>query len=110
MRSASYTPRFAVRSKRVQALAFLLRHFASDHACCLPHSAKQDGLRDVTFLFPRGSESSLVRSHVLVRLSGFAGSLWACTFLQGDPDGDPEEVQEATGKPPGGRTSLEQKL
>ena len=25
-------------------------------------------------------------------------------------DGDPEEVQEATGKPPGGRTNLEQKL
>ena len=26
-----------------------------DHACCLPHSAKQDGLRDVPFLFRRGS-------------------------------------------------------
>ena len=25
----------------------------SDHACCLPHSAKQDGLRCVPFLFRR---------------------------------------------------------
>ena len=25
----------------------------SDHACCLPHSAKQDGLRDLAFLFRR---------------------------------------------------------
>ena len=39
-------------------------------------------------------------------------------FFYGDPDGvsrqslagDPEEVQEATGKPPVGRTSFEQKL
>ena len=44
-----------------------------------------------------------------VRLSNFAGSLRDCPFLAGDPDGDPEEVQEAIGKPPGGRTSLEQK-
>ena len=80
-----------------------------DHACCLPHSAKQDGLRGVAFLFRRGSESPLVRSHDFARLSDFAGSLRICPFLYGDSDGVPEEVQEAIGKPPGERTSLEQK-
>ena len=28
----------------------------SDHACCLPHSAKQDGLREVPFLFCAGRD------------------------------------------------------
>ena len=35
--------------------AFLSECPVFDHACCLPHSAKQDGLRDVSFLFRRGS-------------------------------------------------------
>ena len=70
---------------------------------------KRDGLRDVAFLFRRGSESPLVRSHDFARLSDFAGSLRVCPFLYGDSDGVPEEVQEAIGKPPGERTSLEQK-
>ena len=42
--------------------AFLSKCLAFDHACCLPHSAKQDGLRDVPFLFRRGSGSPFVRS------------------------------------------------
>ena len=33
-----------------------------DHACCLPHSAKQNGLRNAPFLFRRGSGSPLARS------------------------------------------------
>ena len=41
---------------------------------------KRDGLRYVTFLFPRGSESPVVRSHVLAWLSEFVGSLWDCAF------------------------------
>ena len=59
-----------------------------DHACCLPHSAKQDGLRYVPFLFRRGSRSPFVRSRVAVRLSNLAGSLRVCAFLYGDPDGE----------------------
>ena len=35
-----------------------------DHACCLPHSAKQNGLRYVSFLFRRGSRSPFVRSRM----------------------------------------------
>ena len=34
---------------------FLSECPAFDHACCLTHSAKQDGLRCVPFLFRRGS-------------------------------------------------------
>ena len=109
--------RFAtIRSSRnVSRSAHICHTFQSecpvfDHACCLPHSAKQDGLRGVPFLFRRGSESPLVRSHDFARLSDFAGSLRVCPFLYGDSDGNPEEVQEAIGKPPGERTSLEQKL
>ena len=41
---------------------FLSVCLAFDHACCLPHSAKQNGLRYVAFLFRRGSRSSFVRS------------------------------------------------
>ena len=68
-------------------LTFLLECFALDHACCLPHSAKQNGLREVTFLFRRGSGSPVVRSRVDVRLSDLAGLLRVCAFSGGDPDG-----------------------
>ena len=68
-------------------LTFLLECFAFEHACCLPHSAKQNGLREVTFLFRRGSGSPVVRSRVDVRLSDLAGSLRVCAFSGGDPDG-----------------------
>ena len=44
--------------------AVLLRRFMFDHACCLPQSAKQDGLRYLAFLFRRGSGSPLVRSRM----------------------------------------------
>ena len=40
-------PRFA------RGLAALSRHLALVHACCLPHCAKQDGLRYLAFLFRR---------------------------------------------------------
>ena len=73
---------------------FLLECFALDHACCLPHSAKQDGLRDVAFLFRRGSRSPFVRSRVAVRLSDLAGSLRDCTFSGGDPDGERRRRRE----------------
>ena len=33
-----------------------------DHACCLPHGAKQNGLREAAFLFRRGARSPVVRS------------------------------------------------
>ena len=45
--------------------AFLSECPAFDHACCLPHGAKQNGLRDVEFLFRRGSRSPVVRSRIV---------------------------------------------
>ena len=49
-------------------------------------SAKQDGLRYVSFLFRRGSGSPVVRSRASIRLFGLAGSLRAWAFSYGDPD------------------------
>ena len=60
----------------------------SAHACCLPHSAKQDGLRCLSFLFRR-VEIAFVRSRGAFRLSALAGSLRACAFICGDLDGLP---------------------
>ena len=62
-------------------IAFLSRCFASAHACCLPHSAKQDGLRYLAFLF-RGSRSPFVRSRgvgVVIFLGRFTSGL--CAYL-----------------------------
>ena len=50
----------------------------SVHACCLPQSAKQDGLRYVPFLFRRGSGSPFVRSRIVgavIRLYEFTSGL-----------------------------------
>ena len=46
---------YACRAALSECLVF-------DHACCLPHGAKQDGLREAAFLFHRGSRSPVVRS------------------------------------------------
>ena len=62
-------------------IAFLLGCFASVHACCLPHSAKQDGLRYLAFLF-RGSRSPFVRSRgvgAVIFLGRFTSGL--CVYL-----------------------------
>ena len=63
--------------------AFLLRCFMFDHACCLPHSAKQNGLRNVAFLFRRGARSPVARSRIVDMVielcrftSGLYVSLW----------------------------------
>ena len=65
------------------APTFLLERFTFDHACCLTHSAKQNGLRNVPFLFRRGSGSPVVRSRIIsavIRLSWFTSGL--CVSLR----------------------------
>ena len=52
-----------------------------------PLSGKEKRLAVGCISIPRGSGSPLVRSHDFVRLSGLSGSLRACAFLCGDPDG-----------------------
>ena len=66
---------------------FLSVCLAFDHACCLPHSAKQNGLRYVAFLFRRGSRSPIARSRIagaVIRLGWFTSGL---RVFCGDPDG-----------------------
>ncbi len=79
------------RGKRSRRRASVVRFYWNvlrlSHACCLLLSAKQDGLRNAPFLFPRGSGSPVVRSHGGVGLSGWIGSFGDCAFLCGDPDG-----------------------
>ena len=57
----------------------------SVHACCLSFD-KQDGLRQLAFLFRRVG-IAFVRSRGALRLSAFVGSLRVWTFLAGDLDG-----------------------
>ena len=45
-------------------LRFYCRVLCSSHACCLPPSAKRDGLRYAAFLFRHGSGSPLERSRM----------------------------------------------
>ena len=73
---------------------FLSVCLAFDHACCLPHSAKQDGLRGVPFLFPPWVEIAGRAFSSVVRLSGLAGLLRVCAFLYGDPDGERRRRRE----------------
>ena len=61
------------------AIRFYWDVLRSVHACCLPHSAKQDGLRYVPFLFRRGSRSPFVRSRgvgAVIYLGGFTSGLF----------------------------------
>ena len=63
------------------ALRFCWNALRSVHACCLTHSAKQDGLRNVAFLFRRGRTADL---YVLKRLYGhptWRVHFWSVRFL-----------------------------
>ena len=61
------------------AIRFYWDFLRSVHACCLPHSAKQDGLRYLAFLFRHGSRSPFVRSRgvsAVIYLGGFTSGLF----------------------------------
>ena len=51
-------------------------------------SAKQDGLRDVTFLFPRGSGSPFVRSQMLCGYQTLLVHFWLVRFFAAIPTED----------------------
>ena len=59
-----------------------------DHACCLPHSAKQDGLRNVAFLFRRGSGSPVTRSRMSCGYRAWLVYSGIVCFLAAIPTGD----------------------
>ena len=65
------------------ARVVLLECLVFVHACCLTRCVKQNGLREVTFLFRRGSRSPLARSRIGDAVIGHGGftsglrvSLW----------------------------------
>ena len=58
-----------------------------------PLSGKERRLAVSCVSIPRGSGSPLVCSHDFVRLSNFVGSLLACAFLCGDPDGERRDAE-----------------
>ena len=77
MQTFSFRAAFCVRF--TPAIRFYWDVLRSVHACCLPHSAKQDGLRYVPFLFRRGSRSPFVRSRgvgAVIYLGGFTSGLF----------------------------------
>ena len=78
----------------------LLRRFVFDHACCLSFD-KQDGLRNVAFLFRRVEIAGSAFSSV-VRLSGFLGSLRVWPFVCGDLDGIAGDTGDAGNGATGG--------
>ena len=58
-----------------------------DHACCLPPVRQTGRLAICCVPIPPWVEIAIRAFSDLVRLSGFVGSLRACAFLYGDPDG-----------------------
>ena len=66
---------------------FLSVCLAFDHACCLPHSAKQNGLRYVAFLFRRGSRSPFVRSRMSCGYQALLVHFGTVRFLMAIPTG-----------------------
>ena len=63
---------------------------AFDHACCLPNSAKQDGLRNAAFLFRRGSGSPVTRSRMSCGYRAWLVYSGIVCFLAAIPTGDGE--------------------
>ena len=78
--------RFRSGRTALRNVALSLAAFVFDYACLFP-CGKRIGWRCHPFLFRHGSGSPFVRSRVLFWLSCFAGLLWDCLFLWGDPDG-----------------------
>ena len=68
-----------------------------------PSSGKERRLAGCCVSIPRGSGSPLVCSHDFVRLSNFVGSLRACAFLYGDPDGVRRDAGNGVGGAAWGR-------
>ena len=68
-------------------IAVLLQRFAFGSRLLFDAERQTGRLAVSCVSIPRGSGSPLERSHMLMRLSSFVGSLLACAFLGGDPDG-----------------------
>ena len=67
---------------------FLPKCFMLDHACCLPHERQTGRLAICSVPIPPWVEIAIRAFSDVAWLSGFVGSLRACAFLYGDPDGE----------------------
>ena len=76
------------RSRR--GLRFYCGVLPSVHACLFSFVRKKETACDILRFYSAGSRSPFVRSRSALRLSALAGSLRACAFIYGDPDGLPE--------------------
>ena len=65
-----------------------------DHACCLPPVRQTERLAICCVPIPPWVEIAIRAFSDLVRLSGFVGSLRACAFLYGDPDGGRRDARD----------------
>ena len=65
-----------------------------DHACCLPPVRQTERLAICFVPVPPWVVIAIRAFSDVVRLSDLAGSLRACTFLYGDPDGERKGTQE----------------
>ena len=74
-------------------LAVLLRCFAFDHVCCFPHSAQTGRLAGCFVSIPPWVGIADSTFSVVMRLSGFMGSLRDCAFPYGDPNRSATEVR-----------------
>ena len=68
--------------------AFLSKCPVFDHACCLPPVRQTERLAICSVPIPPWVVIAIRAFSDVARLSGFVGSLRACAFLYGDPDGE----------------------
>ena len=76
------------------ANAFLSKCLAFDHACCLPPVRQTGRLAGCSVPIPPWVVIAIRAFSDVAWLSGFVGSLRACAFLYGDPDGERKRTRE----------------
>ena len=68
-----------------------------DHACCLPPVRQTERLAICCVSIPPWVVIAIRAFSDVAWLSGFVGSLRACAFLYGDPDGERRDAENGVG-------------
>ena len=77
--------------------AFLSKCLVFDHACCLPPVRQTGRLAGCCVPIPPWVGIAGSAFSDVAWLSGFVGSLRACAFLYGDPDGERRDAENGVG-------------
>ena len=77
--------------------AFLSKCPVFDHACCLPPVRQTERLAICSVPVPPWVVIAIRAFSDVAWLSGFVGSLRACAFLYGDPDGERRDAENGVG-------------